>query len=92
MPAGTSCLNGPEQLGRLVLLTPLLFPETFTREGLFGTPLFTRFHVIAVLFNLLDNVLRLDFSLEAPERIFQGFTLLDHNFCHAYSPPFPVDC
>jgi hypothetical protein len=35
--------------GRLVLLTPLLFSETLTREGLFGTAPFTRFHVVAVL-------------------------------------------
>src|SRR5271169_2630904 len=85
-------LNGPRLYGRLVLLTPLLFAETLTREGLFGTPLFTWFHVIAVLFDLFDYVLRLHLSLEAPECIFQRFTLLDDNFCHAYSPPFPVEC
>jgi len=45
-----------------------------------------------VLFNLLDDVFGLDFSFETPQRIFKGLTLLDHNFCHAYSPPFPVDC
>ncbi len=69
IPAGSNCLNGPRLHGRLVLLTPLLFPETLTREGLFGTPPFTRFHVVAVLFNLFDYVFRLHFSLEASERI-----------------------
>jgi hypothetical protein len=78
--------------GHLVLLTPLLFPETLTREGLFGTAPFTWFHVVAVLFDLFDNVFRLHLSLEASERILQRFSLLNDNFCHAYSPPFPVEC
>lgn len=55
--------------GHLVLLTPLLFPETLTREGLFGTAPFTWFHVVAVLFDLFDDVLRLHFALKTPERI-----------------------
>jgi hypothetical protein len=62
-------LSGPRQIGHLVLLTPLLFSETLTREGFFRTTPFTRFHVIAVLFDLFDDVLRLHFSLKAPERI-----------------------
>jgi hypothetical protein len=78
--------------GHLVLLTPLLFPETLTREGLFGTAPFTWFHVVAVLFYLLDYVFRLHLSLEASEGILQRFALLNDNFCHAYSPPFPVEC
>jgi hypothetical protein len=85
-------LNGPRLYGRLVLLTPLLFSETLTREGLFGTAPFTWFHVVAVLFDLFDNVLRLHLSLEASECILQRFSLLNDNFCHAYSPPFPVEC
>ena len=84
-----TCLSGPRQIGHLVLLTPLLFSETLTREGLFRTPPLTWFHVVAVLFDLLDNVLRLHFALETSERIFQRFTLLNDNFCHAYSPPIP---
>ncbi len=84
-----TCLSGPRQIGHLVLLTPLLFSETLTREGLFGTTPFTWFHVIAVLFDLLDYVLRLHLAFKTPERIFQRFTLLNDNFCHAYSPPIP---
>lgn len=75
--------------GRLVLLTPLLFTETLTREGFLGTTSLSGLHVVAVFFDLLDNVLSLDFSFEAAESVLQGFTLLDNNFCHAYSPPFP---
>ncbi|HEY0701491.1 MAG TPA: hypothetical protein VGD60_01880 [Candidatus Acidoferrales bacterium] len=55
--------------GQLVLLTPLLFAETLTREGFFRTPPFTWFHVVAVLFDLFDDVLRLDLPLKSPERI-----------------------
>jgi hypothetical protein len=65
----TNCLSGPRQNGQLVLLTPLLFAETLTREGFFRTPPFTWFHVVAVLFDLFDNVLRLDLPLKTPERI-----------------------
>jgi hypothetical protein len=42
-----------------------------------------------VLLYFLDNVFRLDLSLETPESVFQGLTLLNNNFRHAYSPPSP---
>ncbi len=72
---------------RLIQLTPLLFTETLTREGLLGSTLFPRFHVVTVLLDFLDDVLRLDFAFESPERVFQRLALLNNNFCHAYSPP-----
>ena len=75
-------------IGRLVLLTPLLFPETLTREGLFGSAFLTRFHIVAMLLYFLDDVFRLNLPLEAPKRVLQRLTLLNDNFCHAYSPPF----
>ena len=71
------------------MFTPLLFAETLTRESFFRTTLLTRLHVVAVLFDLLDNVLRLNLAFKTPERIFQRLTLLNDNFCHAYSPPIP---
>ncbi len=74
------------------MFTPLLFAEPFTRESFFGTSLLTGLHVVAVLFYLFDNVFRLNFSLKTPECILQRLTLLNDNFCHAYSPPFPVGC
>ena len=85
-----NCSDGIQVSRRLILLTPLLFPETLTREGLFGSTLLTRFHVVAVLLDLLDDVLRLHFSLEPPKGILQRFALLNDDFRHAYSPPFPV--
>jgi len=53
----------------LILLTPLLLAETLTREGLFSAALLPRLHVIAVLFDFLDDVFRLHFSLEAAEGV-----------------------
>ena len=89
-----TCLAGDGPLEtcqflKLILLTPLLFTETLTREGLLGAALFTRFHVITVLLDFLDDVFGLNFPLKTPKGVFQGFSLLNNNFCHAYSPPFP---
>ena len=71
----------------LVLLTPLFFPETFTREGFLCTTLFAGLQVIAVLLDFLDDVFRLHLALEATKCVLQRLTLLNNNFCHAYSPP-----
>jgi hypothetical protein len=76
--------------GRLVLFTPLLFTETLTREGFLGSTPFAGLHVVAVFLDLLDDVLSLDLPFEAAESVFQRLTLLNNNFCHAYSPPFPL--
>ena len=86
-PAATKLLGNTDCSSYLVLLTPLLLPETLTRESLFGPPLFPRLHVVAVLLDFLDDVLRLHLPLEAPECVFQRLALLNNNFCHAYSPP-----
>src|ERR1700758_5788415 len=72
---------------RLILLTTLLLAETLTRESFLGATLLPRLHVVAVLFDLFDDVFRLHLPLEAAESIFQRFALLNDNFCHAYSPP-----
>jgi hypothetical protein len=53
----------------LILLTPLLFAETLTREGLLSAALLPRLHVVAVLFDFLDDVFRLHFTLEAAEGV-----------------------
>jgi len=72
---------------RLILLTTLLFTETLTRESFLGATLLPGLHVVAVFLDFLDDVFRLHLSFEAPESILQRFTLLNDNFCHAYSPP-----
>jgi len=77
---------------RLILLTTLLLTETLTRESFLGATLFPGLHVVAVLLDFFDDVFRLHFPLEAPECILQRFTLLNDNFCHAYSPPSLLVC
>jgi len=77
---------------RLILLTTLLLTETLTRESFLGATFFSGLHVVAVLLDFFDDVFRLHFSLEAPECILQRFTLLNDNFCHAYSPPSLLVC
>src|SRR5271154_4767826 len=77
---------------RLILLTTLLLTETLTRESFLGATLFSGLHVVAVLLDFLDDIFRLHFPLEAPECILQRFTLLNDNFCHAYSPPSLLVC
>jgi hypothetical protein len=86
-PPARSCLERLRCCDCLVLLTPLLLTETLTREGLLCATLFPRLHVVAVLLDFLDDVFRLHLPFEAPESVFQRLTLLNYNFCHAYSPP-----
>ena len=78
----------PNRIGPSVLLTPLLFPEAFTRKSGLGATLFSRLHVIAVALDLFDDVFRLDLALEPPESVLQRFAFLNNHFRHAYSPPF----
>jgi hypothetical protein len=79
----------PKRFGRLILLTPLLFTEALAREGFLGAALLTRLHVVTVLFDFFDDVFTLHLTFESPERVLQRLTLLNNNFCQAYSPPFP---
>jgi hypothetical protein len=73
---------------KLILLPTLLLTKALAREGLFGPAFLSRFHVVAVFLDFLDDILTLDFPLETPEGILQRFTLLNYNFSHANSPPF----
>jgi len=68
---------------RLVLFSPLLFTEAFTRESFLGATPFSGLHEVAVLLDFLNDVFRLHFPLEAPERVFQRFALLNYDFSHA---------
>ena len=76
---------------RLILLTPLLLAEAFTRKGGFCTTPLTGLHEVRVLFDFLDDVFGLHFPLEAPESVLERLTLLNDNFSHAYSPPSRIE-
>ena len=60
-----------------------LLARPFARERLLRAPLVARFQVEGVLLDVLDDVFLLDLALEAAQRAFDRFTLLDSDFCHA---------
>jgi|HubBroStandDraft_6_1064221.scaffolds.fasta_scaffold174947_3 hypothetical protein len=58
-----------------------LFPVALARQSFFGPLLLTRLQVEGMSLDLLDDVLLLDLALETPQRAFQGFSILDVDFC-----------
>jgi hypothetical protein len=64
----------------LLGISRTLFPVALAREGFLGALLFTRFQVEGMSLDFLDDVLVLDFALEAAQRAFQGFSILDVDF------------
>src|SRR5579871_5429711 len=66
----------------LLYFAPVLLAITLASQGRFHATLFTRFQIIRVTLYFLDDVLLLDFPLEAPQSILEGFTLLKSNFSH----------
>ena len=78
-------------MDRLILLTPLLFAEAFTRKGGLGTTPLPGLHEVTVLLDFLDDVFGLHFPLEAPQSVLERFALLNDNFSHAYSPPSRIE-
>ena len=85
------CLRKPKKPDCLILLTPLLLAEAFTRKGSLGTTTFPGLHEVTVLFYFLDDVFGLHFPLEATESVLERLTLLNDNFSHAYSPPSRIE-
>jgi hypothetical protein len=57
-----------------------LLPVPFTGKRLLDPQLLTRFQVKRVPLDFFDNVLLLDFALEAAQRVFQRFALLQLYF------------
>ena len=76
--AGPSEGNGPGD--PLILLLARFFTIAFTRQGFLHTAFFTGLEIKRVPLDFLDDVLLLDFSLEAAQGIFQGFSLLEPDF------------
>ena len=67
---------------------PAYFLSTaLSRQSLFHSFLFAWLQVERVLLNLLDDVLSLDLSLEAPESIFDRFALIQSDFGHVIHTP-----
>ena len=66
----------------LIQFATLLFAKPLARQRLLGPALFTGFHVIAVLLDLLDDVFLLHAALETAQRVLQGFAFLNAYFGH----------
>jgi hypothetical protein len=73
----------------LILLLANLLTSALASQRGFHAFLFTGFQVKGVAFDLFDNILLLHFALEAAQRVFEGFTLLQPNFRQTDTPPNP---
>ncbi len=73
----------------LVLLFANLFPSAFPSEGGLYAFLFTWLQVKRVALDLFNNVFLLNLALETAQRVLEGFTLLQSNFCQTNTPPNP---
>jgi|tagenome__1003787_1003787.scaffolds.fasta_scaffold20913749_2 hypothetical protein len=72
----------PRSLRYLVaLLLARLLPAALACDGFLYAFLFARLEVKGMTLNFLDNVLLLDFPLEAPQGVLEGLALLNSNFC-----------
>ncbi len=65
----------------LVLLFSYLLPIALARQRFFYAFLLTWLQVERMAFDFLDDVFRLNFSLEATQGVLKGFPLLNSNLC-----------
>ena len=73
----------------LVLFFARFFASTLASKSGFDTLFLAWLQVEGVTLNLLDNVFLLHLALEAAQSVFEGFTLLQSNFCQTDTPPDP---
>src|SRR5271168_1863251 len=71
----------------LIRFSPLLLAQSLPRKRFLRPALFAGFHVEAVLLDFLDDVFLLHLALETAQGVFQGFTLLNDDFCHCFNSP-----
>jgi hypothetical protein len=67
-------------VGRSFNFPPTLLPVPFTRQGLLDPQLLARLQIERMPLDLFDDVFLLHLAFEAPEGIFQGFTVLESYF------------
>jgi hypothetical protein len=76
---------GPENA--LVLFFACFLAGALASQRLFHTFLFAGLQIKGVTFHFLDDVLGLDFTLEAAERVFERLAFLQSDFCQLnYTP------
>jgi|ERR1700761_2353313 hypothetical protein len=77
-----------ESVSSILLFANLLTSTLPSKSGLHPF-FFTGLQVKGVALDLFDNVFLLHFALEAAQSVFEGFTLLQSNFCQTDTPPNP---
>ena len=82
-------LHAPGSITDLIVLVASLLPGPFASQGFFHSPLFSRFQVVRVFLDFLDDVFLLDLALEATQRVFEGFSLLKSHFSQTSNTPVP---
>ena len=82
---GRHRISGPAV--ELVLLFASLFAAALTRQRFLHSLFLARLKVEGVTFHFLNNVLCLNFALEAAQGILQGFALLNTYFCQPENTP-----
>ncbi len=65
----------------LFSVTCTLFPVALARQSFLGTLFLTRLQVKGMPLDFLNDVLLLDLPLETAQSAFQGFSILDVDFC-----------
>ena len=55
-------------------------PVSFARQGLLDPQFLARLQIEGVTFDLFDDVFLLHLAFKSPERVFQGFTVLESDF------------
>ena len=71
----------------LILFFTSFFPTAFARERFFDALFFAGLQVKGVTLDLLDDVFLLHLALEATQRVFEGFALLESDFRQLTTPP-----
>jgi hypothetical protein len=66
---------------RLFGFARTLFSIALARQSFLGALLLTRFQVEGMSLDFLNDVLLLDLAFETAQRAFQGFSVLDMDFC-----------
>ena len=82
-------LHSPGSITELIVLVASLLPGPFASQGFFYSPLFSRFQVVRVFLDFLDDIFLLDLALEATQRVFEGFSLLKSHFSQTANTPVP---
>jgi hypothetical protein len=65
-------------------------PVSFACQRLLDPQFFARLQIERMALDLFDDVFLLHFAFEAPERVFQGFTVLESYFSQIYDTSKPI--